>query len=141
MGAITFSLDARVSAGNKTLVIGSITMSSSYATSGDTYTPDLFGLGAVTKIVVTPRTGLYTFRADTANKKIIARTLMLETGATAAADSTSGALAEDFAGTEGVVRLMGTAINTIYHVVKELEVPSARDLSAEVLDVFILGYG
>lgn len=58
----------------------------------------------------------FIYKYDATNNKMRIWSQGLNTGATAAADSTSGALAKNSAGAESVVRAMGTAVSTAYDV-------------------------
>ena len=134
MGNVTVSITERSVAGNRRYVSGTITMSSSYATSGDSYTVNMFESSQVIKLQLNSRSAHYAFRPDLSNRKIIAYEDVLTGGTTSAADSTTGALATDPTGTEIDVRLMGSSTGAIYRLGSSAEVSSARDLSAEVID-------
>jgi hypothetical protein len=67
MGNIaSVSISDRASQGNKGVVEGSFTLSSSYATSGDSYTSALLGMSRVDDLKVFPAGG-YTFEASKTN--------------------------------------------------------------------------
>lgn len=111
---------------------------SSYPTGGEVLDlTDQFP-NEVLAVLVEPKNG-YLFEYDRANKKIKAMTPLkaiaahthaftgdslathqhaqnFTTGSTAAADSTSGVLVENAAGSETAVRFMGTAIDTTYEL-------------------------
>ena len=72
MGNVTVTLDKRRSIwGDMVIVLGRITMSSSYATSGDSYTLGQLGVSVLNKLFIVPR-GAYHFAVDYTNKKILA---------------------------------------------------------------------
>jgi len=66
----------------------------------------------------------FVYKYDQANHKIKIFTQGAVTGSTAAADSTSGALAEDSAGAETAVRLMGSSVDTTYDLGGMIELPA-----------------
>ncbi len=111
---------------------GTITFDSSYLTGGEPTVPNSFKLGdANFDLRVYPAAG-YMFEHDKTAKTIIAYTPGVTTGATTAADVTSGALILGDAGTEGAFRAMGTAVSTTYKFGAQKEVTSAVNLSAVV---------
>ena len=59
MGAITVKLDMTQthSQDSWTVISGTLTMSSSYAPGGDSYTPGLFGLGQIHDLLIWPSSG------------------------------------------------------------------------------------
>jgi hypothetical protein len=77
MGAITVSSRSYNTDGPKVEVDGALTLSSSYATDGDSYTAAQFGLRAVDTMLLSPTDG-YAFQPDLTNLKIIARGPMAE---------------------------------------------------------------
>jgi len=136
----TVSLLHRRKMGNGYMNVCDITLDSSYPTGGEAITPQQLGLTALDFVLPSPAAG-YIFEFDHANSKLKAftptvaqashthaftgdalathqHTQQVTTGSTAAADSTSGALAEDSAAIETAVRLMGTAIDTTYDLGK-----------------------
>lgn len=139
--------------GNGFIVIADVTFDSSYPTNGEALTAQQFGLAALDFVLPSPASG-YIFEFDHANSKLKAftpvgdHTHKFRTGSTAAADSTSGALAEVAAGTESAVRLMGTAIDTDYEVVLAgtgtkaagAEVANNTNLAAVTVRVVAIGY-
>ena len=73
MGAISVSSRAYDIFGNKQEVSGQLTMSSSYATNGDTFTAGQFGLARLDRLIPISSAG-YTFQPDLTNLKIKAFT-------------------------------------------------------------------
>lgn len=69
MGAIVVSSRTYDIAGSRNLVFGSLALSTSYATGGDTFTAANFGLNTVDQLRVYSAGG-YSFQADLTNKKI-----------------------------------------------------------------------
>lgn len=111
---------------------GTITFDSSYPTGGESVTANNFKLGDGSfDLRVFPAAG-YTFEYDKTNKKIKAFTPAVTTGATTAADSTSGALALNDAGAEGTFRVMGSAESTTHKLGAMQELANTVDLSAVV---------
>ena len=138
MGAITVTVSGRLGGMGEVLTYGSFTMSNSYATDGDTYVASQFGMGAIRKLFLFPRSGIFVFQDNALKVKVY--TQKLRTGSTAAADSTSGALAEIFsAASESAVRLMGSAIDTNYFITQSDEVANTTDLSGQTVDFICLG--
>jgi len=66
----------------------------------------------------------FVYKYDQANHKMKIFTQGAVTGSTAAADATSGAKAENSAGAETNVRLMGTAVDTTYDLGPLIELPN-----------------
>lgn len=139
--------------GNGFGVVADVAMDSSYPTGGEALTAQQFGLSVLNFVLPSPAAG-YLFEFDHTNNKLKAftptgsHTHKLRTGSTAAADATSGALAEVAAGTESAARLMGTAIDADYEVILEgtgtkvaaSEVANTTDLSAVTVRVIAIGY-
>ena len=73
MGAISVSSRTYDVEGSRNKVFGQFTMSSSYATNGDTYTAAAFGLAAVDRLVLMSAGG-YTFQPDVSALKVKAFT-------------------------------------------------------------------
>jgi hypothetical protein len=67
----------------------------------------------------------YIYKYDSVNNKIRIYAQGVNTGATAAADSASGALAKTSAGAEGAVRAMGTVASTAYDLGAMNEITTA----------------
>jgi len=70
--ALTFSRDTPrggMPVGNMKLVIGRVTFDASYPTGGEAYTPSLFGLQKIIRLVPFPANG-YVPEDDKANQKI-----------------------------------------------------------------------
>ena len=127
--------------GNKRISNFDVAFDSSYPTGGEPLSLSNLGLSEVDIVLISQKSG-YMLEYDYTNKKVLAyrsagftpagsvaapvftgdalathtHKQQIATGATAAADSTSGALAKNAAGTETVVRLMGTAISTTYEL-------------------------
>lgn len=150
--AATVTIRKRGKFGNGLIVVADIALDSSYPTGGESITTQKFGLTVLDFVLPSPASG-YVFEFDHVNSKLKAftptgsHTHKFTTGSTAAADATSGALAEVAAGTESAVRLMGTAINTDYEVVLSgtgtkvagAEVANATNLSAVTVRVVAIG--
>ena len=115
--------------GSKRTVIGTIAFDASYPTGGESLTAANLGLGTIDQLRVFPKNG-YVFEYDYTNSKLLAYSQGITTGATGAADSTSGALVLDDTAAEGVVRAMGTSASTTYKLGGLKEVASTADLSA-----------
>lgn len=138
--------------GNGFGVVADVTLDSAYPTNGEALTAQQFGLSVLDFVIPSPAAG-YIFEFDHANKKLKAytptgsHTHKFRTGSTAAADATSGALAEVAAGTESAARLMGTAIDTDYEVILSgtgtqvagAEVANNTNLSAVTVRVIAIG--
>lgn len=86
-----------------------------------------------------PPTNGFFYKYDRANHKIMIFHQGVTTGSTAAADSSSGALAEDYAGAEGTVRMMDTAINTTYDMGGLTEMLPASTPAAVTLKLLMIG--
>lgn len=85
-----------------------------------------------------PANGFF-YKYDRANHKIMIFHQGVTTGSTGAADSTSGALAEDYAGDEGTVRMMDTAINTTYDMGGLTEMLAAATPVEATLKLLMIG--
>ena len=138
--------------GNGYAVTANVTFDDSYPTNGEALTAQQFGLTVLDFVLPSPAAG-YIFEFDHSNKKLKAftpvgdHTHKFRTGSTAAADVTSGALAENAAGVETAVRLMGSAIDTDYEAVlagtgtkvAAAEVADTSNLSAVTVRVLAIG--
>ena len=89
-------------------------------------------------VVMQPLDGLL-YKYDLTNHKILIYGQGITTGATTAADAVSGALALDYAGAENAVRLMGTAISTIYYFGGLKEMPAAFAPAATSFLMMLIG--
>jgi hypothetical protein len=69
MGNVSVTFSEVFNAGNKTMTRGTLTLSTSYAASGDDFTVRALGLGTVDRLSVNPSGG-YTFEADLTNNRI-----------------------------------------------------------------------
>jgi len=150
--AASVTIKKRFKFGNGFGVVADVAFDSSYPTNGEAVTAQQFGLTALDFVLPSPASG-YIFEFDHTNSKLKAftptgiHTHKFATGSTAAADATSGALAEVAAGTESAVRLMGTAIDTDYEVVLSgtgtkvagAEVANDTNLSAVTARVIAIG--
>lgn len=81
----------------------------------------------------------FLYKFDRSNHKILIYGQGFTTGSSVAADSTSGALAEDSAGAETVVRLMGTAVDTTYDLGALKELPATFAPAATTLLMILFG--
>lgn len=137
--ALTVTVSRQAHSPGELRSYGTITFDSSYLTGGEAITPNNFKLGdGAFDVHVYPAAG-YTFEHDKTAKTIKAYSQGVATGATAAADSTSGALLLNDAGVEGTFRAMGTAISTTFKLGALKEVASAVDLSAVVAKYEAIG--
>ena len=134
MGTATVAVTNRGVSGNRRWVEGTITMSSTYASNGETITVNDFEASVILAIRLASRSTHFSYKADLTNNKIIAYEEVSTTGSTTAADSTTGALAEDAAGIEGAIRLMGSVVDTTYRFGTAAEVSANHDLSSEIID-------
>ena len=158
--AATVTVKKRTKFANLYAVIADITFDSSYPTGGEAVTPQQLGLTTIDFVLPAPAAG-YIPEFDHTNLKLkmFAPTIaqaahthlqQIQTGATAAADSVSGALAKNNAGAETALRAMGTAINTTYEIgptqsggvvsaAAATEVANTTDLSAVTVRVLATG--
>lgn len=134
MGSVTVTISDRYVSGSRRFVEGTLTLSSTYATDGDTITVNDFEASQILKLVLFSQSAHFTFVPDLTNNKIKAYENVSVTGSTSEADSTTGALAEDAAGTETVIRMMGSSTNTTYRIGTSAEVSANHDLSGETVD-------
>ena len=81
----------------------------------------------------------YLYKFDRTNHKILIYDQGVTTGHTTVDDATTGALVLNDALAEGAARLMGTAIDTIYHFGAMKEVPATFVPAATTLLMFMLG--
>lgn len=125
--------------GSKRVSVYDVDFDASYPAGGESLTAANLGLHAIDLVLASPDSGLL-FQYDYANSKLLAYEQGFTTGSTAAADSTSGALVENFAGAETVIRAMGTAIDTTYRFGALKEVADTTDLSS-VTDVRVFAIG
>jgi len=86
-----------------------------------------------------PSANGFTYKYDNTNHKIRIYTQGVVTGSTAATATESGALAEDSAGAETVVRLSNTAINTTYDLGALIELPTTIAPASATLKLLMLG--
>lgn len=114
---------------NLGMLTGTIAFDASYPTNGESVTDITRYFKTCLRVTCDNKSG-YAFEWDKTNSKIKVFTQGLTTGATAAADSTSGALLINDAGAEGAFRAMGTAISTTYKLGAMKEVTATTDLSA-----------
>jgi len=121
------------------VLTGKIAFDSSYPTGGESTTGITNSFRTALQITFISDDG-YTFKWDKTNNKVLAYTQGITTGATGAADSTSGALVLNTAAAESVFRAMGTAVSTTYNLQGLKEVPDTTDLSATD-DVRFVAYG
>lgn len=119
----------------------SVDFDSSYPTGGESLVPADVGWSQFFLVTAHSRDNGLVYIYDYANQTLEAYDQGMTTGSTGAADSTSGALAEDLAAAETVVRLMGSAIDTTYHFGQLREVANTSDLSTlgANVRVFIIG--
>ena len=114
---------------NMGMLTGTIAFDASYPTGGESATDITKYFKTCLRVVCDGKSG-YTFEWDKTNSKLkvmYVDKVTVTTGATAAADSTSGALLTDNAGAEGALRAMGTAISTDY-------ILGTKDALGEVAD-------
>jgi len=81
----------------------------------------------------------FVYKYDRTNHKIKIFTQGAVTGSTAAADSTSGALAEDSAAAETAMRLMGSSVDTTYDLGGMIELPAAIAPAEVTLRLLMFG--
>lgn len=81
----------------------------------------------------------YVYKYDRANHKMMILAQGMTTGSTVAADAATGALAEDSAGAETAVRLMGSAVNQTYDLGPLKEVPATLAPAAVTLRLLLAG--
>lgn len=153
MGA-TVVVKKRTKFNNLYAVIVDITLDSSYPAGGEAITPQQLGLTTIDFVLPSPAAG-YLPEFDHTTKKLKmftpttshAHQQQIKTGATAAADSTSGAKIVDSAAAETDVVAMGTAISTTYDIGDTVdndasaasEVAATTDLSAVTVRVLAMG--
>jgi len=135
--ALTLAPVKETVVGNLKLRVLDVTFDASYVTGGESLTADELGTDPVF-FIAEPTDG-FVFEYDRSAQKLKAFEQGLTTGSTAAADATLGSLAEDAAGTETAVRLMGAAVDTTYTFGGLKEVASTTDLSAVVARVLAIG--
>tara|TARA_R110000765_G_C18438015_1_gene546563 strand:- start:8 stop:436 length:429 start_codon:yes stop_codon:yes gene_type:complete len=140
--AVAFTLPdgGRTVIGNKRVVTGTLAFDASYPTGGEALTPSDLGLAKIDFISISPQDGLV-FEYDYTNEKVIVYSQGIRTGATTAADSTSGVFAEDVEDAETAVVVMGGAVNTTYDLGALKQVTSTGDLStlAQAVRIFVVG--
>ncbi len=122
------------------LGIADVTMDDNYPTGGETL--DITDWGLVTGppyIVLIDGAQGYHGVWDYSTVKLVVYTIGVRTGSTGTADSTAGALLEDLAGAETVIRAMDSVINTTYDLGPLKEVPSTSDLSTVKFRVLMIG--
>lgn len=85
-----------------------------------------------------PANGFH-YKFDRANHKIKIFTQGVRTGSTAAGAYTNGAVAEDSAAVETVVRLSGTAIDTTYDLGAMIELPATIAPAEATLRMLMIG--
>jgi hypothetical protein len=90
-------------------------------------------------IVAQPPGDGFIYKYDPVNYSIRVYTQGAKTGATVAADSASGALAENSAGAEGAARVMGSAVNSTYDLGPMIELPAAITLASKTLQLLMIG--
>ena len=134
MGAVTISQTLFGVSGNRRWTRGTVTMSASYATNGDTYAVSDLGGSIVLDMILTTRNPHYSAQVDIANGKIKVFESVVITGSTAIADVAYGSLAENAAGAETTVRLMGASPDVTHRIGTQAEVANTTDLSAIVFD-------
>jgi len=120
------------------LGVADVTMDSSYPTGGEAVDPADFGITTAYIVLIDGAQGFHGVW-DYTNKKIVVYTQGVTMGSTAAGAYTNGAVAEDTAGAETVVRLSGTAIDTTYDLGPMKEVPATTDLSTVRFRVMMIG--
>jgi hypothetical protein len=81
----------------------------------------------------------FLYKFDRANHKMLIYAQGVRTGSTTAADSSSGALAENSLDAETVVRMMGTAVDVTYDLGPLKEVPATFTPAATTLLMLMLG--
>jgi hypothetical protein len=81
----------------------------------------------------------FVYKYDRANHKILIYTMGVVTGSTGAGATENGALAEDSAAAETVVRLSNTAVDTTYDLGPLIELPSGIAPAATALRMLLLG--
>jgi hypothetical protein len=81
----------------------------------------------------------FVYKFDRANHKILIYAQGIRTGSTTAADSTSGAKAENSADAEIAAVIMGTAVDTTYDLGPLKEVPASLAPAAVTLLILMLG--
>jgi len=72
MGSVSVSVTHQTVWGDVQIVFGTITMSNSYATGGDTLSTGDFGLTELNHLFLSTRTGGYVLAWDKANGKVLA---------------------------------------------------------------------
>ena len=127
MGDITAAIGAHfpMVTGNKGFTAGTAVFSSSYATSGESFTAATFGLGNIDHLSVTSAGG-YTFEVDMANLKILAYNKDSEL--TVATDNV--AHGTDALSVQGSMLQHVPAAATVTDAVAIVEVGSTDDISS-----------
>jgi hypothetical protein len=158
--AASVTVKKRFKFGNGWGVVADVAMDNSYPTNGEALTPQQFGLNNLDFVLPSPASG-YLFQYDHTNNKLKAFTptnaqtahthlQQIQTGATAAADSVSGALVKNNAGAETAFRAMGTGVSTTYEIgptqtggavsaAAAAEVANGADLSSVSVRVLAVG--
>lgn len=100
-----------------------------------------FGLraGIDAALVIPPAGDGYVYKYDKANHKLLIYAQGVRTGSTAADACGNGALIEDSAGAETVLRASGTAIDTTYDMGPLRELPAAIAPAATTLQMIVIG--
>lgn len=81
----------------------------------------------------------FVFRYDQADHKMKILTQGVVTGSTSVTTSANGALVENSASAEGVVRLYGTAVDTTYDLGALIELPAAIAIAEVSLALILIG--
>ena len=81
----------------------------------------------------------FVYKFDRENHKIKIFTQGAKTGSTGTTTCANGALAEDSAAAETVVRLSGTAVDTTYDLGGMIELPTAIAPAAAAMQILLLG--
>lgn len=139
--ALTITTNEEGVLGDLRYKVVTLAFDSSYPTGGESFTAANLGWDSMVLVTAANTSGL-AFDYDYTNALLLAYEQGITTGSTAAADSTSGALAEDIAAAETVVRFMDSAVDTTYGFGGLVQVANTTDLStaAASVRVFALGH-
>ena len=136
---VSIASSQKATLGTWLLGIADVTMDASYPTGGEVLAPADFNGITTPYIVLADGAQGYHAVWDYTNKKLLVYSIGVTTGSTAAAGYTNGAVLEDLAGAETVLRISGTAIDTTYDLGPLKEVPNTSDLSAVKFRVIMIG--
>jgi len=100
-----------------------------------------FGLhgGIDAALIIPPAGDGFVYKYDKDNHKILIYAQGMRTGSTTVDACANGALAEDSAAAETVVRLSGTAKDTTYDLGPLREIPAAITPAATTLQMLVIG--